>query len=359
MKNVFVTVVGVSSFSCMALLGAAIIPAGYVVEWGYNPVRAEGLGAFTQSTGTVVIANQVLSNVVAIAAGKYHGLALKNDGTVVGWGWNASGRAIGIPSAVQNTNGGVMIGGQVLSNVVAISAYQFSVAIKSDGTTAVWGQSGSGRKINVPADLTNAVAVASGEDHFLVLKRDGVVEILSDQPARKVLGSNVVVMAAGRIGGTGAVSRPGNDLAVRSDGTLVSYNLKGVEQSPFPSHLTNITALISTGVSQFALTTDGKVFGSGINDRGQTTGMPTTNYIASGYVNEKGRVLEDIIAIASGGEANLALKADGTLFAWGSGVQAQVPEGLSNVVAIAAGPSYCLAITTNREVANRFMPKDK
>jgi hypothetical protein len=36
---------------------------------------------------------------------------------------------------------------------------------------------------------------------------------------------------------------------------------------------------------------------------------------------------------------------------------ATVPAGLSNVVAIAAGESFCLAITTNRSVAERFQAK--
>ena len=45
----------------------------------------------------------------------------------------------------------------------------------------------------------------------------------------------------------------------------------------------------------------------------------------------------------------LALKKDGTVVAWGvmDGKPAVVPEGLSNVVAIAAGHNFCLAIATN------------
>src|SRR4051812_11227561 len=39
-----------------------------------------------------------LSNVVAIAASSGHTLALKQDGTVVGWGWNEVGEATGIPT---------------------------------------------------------------------------------------------------------------------------------------------------------------------------------------------------------------------------------------------------------------------
>ena len=65
-----------------------------------------------------MVAGQILSNVVAIAAGFTHSLALKNDGTVVAWGTNVDGEAT-VPAGV--------------SNVVAISAgfYQ-SLAITAD-----------------------------------------------------------------------------------------------------------------------------------------------------------------------------------------------------------------------------------
>ena len=42
-----------------------------------------------------------LSNVVAIAAGGYHSLALKSDGTVVGWGDNGYGQTT-VPAGLSN-----------------------------------------------------------------------------------------------------------------------------------------------------------------------------------------------------------------------------------------------------------------
>jgi hypothetical protein len=70
-----------------------------------------------------------LTNVVAIAAGYDFSLALKADGTVVGWGDNASNQ-ITVPSG--------------LTNVVAIAAgYDFSLALKADGTVVGWGDNAS------------------------------------------------------------------------------------------------------------------------------------------------------------------------------------------------------------------------
>jgi hypothetical protein len=77
----------------------------------------------------------------------------------------------------------------------------------------------------------------------------------------------------------------------------------------------------------------------GLNEYGQTN-VPTG--------------LKNVVAIAAGGWHNLALKSDGTLVAWGAGGpntnalvvygQNTVPEGLSNVFQIAAGSVHSLAV---------------
>jgi alpha-tubulin suppressor-like RCC1 family protein len=61
----------------------------------------------------------------AIAAGGFHSLALKSDGTVVAWGYNDFGQST-VPAG--------------LSGVVAIAGGWFhSLALKSDGTVVAWG----------------------------------------------------------------------------------------------------------------------------------------------------------------------------------------------------------------------------
>ena len=63
---------------------------------------------------------------IRIAAGAYHNLALKNDGTVVAWGENCYGQAT-VPAG--------------LSGVVAIAAGALhSLALKNDGTVVAWGR---------------------------------------------------------------------------------------------------------------------------------------------------------------------------------------------------------------------------
>jgi hypothetical protein len=62
--------------------------------------------------------------------------------------------------------------------------------------------------------------------------------------------------------------------------------------------------------------------------------------------------LTNVVAVAAGYDFSLALKADGTVTAWGTNSYGQttVPPGLSNVVAIAAGYDFSLALKADGSV---------
>jgi len=116
--------------------------------------------------GTVVAWGNVssvpddLSNVVAIAAGGWHEVALKNDGTVEAWGDDTYGQT-DLPAD--------------LTNVIAIAAGDFhSLALKSDSTVVAWGWDGEG-ELDMPDGLSNVVAVAAGTWDSIALKSDGTV----------------------------------------------------------------------------------------------------------------------------------------------------------------------------------------
>ena len=90
----------------------------------------------------------------AIAAGFYHTVSLKNDGTVMAWGWNGSGQTT-VPAG--------------LSGVTAIaSGYAHTVTLKSDGTVVAWGRNAEGQT-TVPGGLSGVTAIAAGGYHSVVL----------------------------------------------------------------------------------------------------------------------------------------------------------------------------------------------
>lgn len=129
---------GITNIIAIAAGGAdnprnlALKSEGIVIAWGDEHVPAG------------------LSNVTAIAVGERHSLALKKDGTVYGWGDNHCEQATGVKNTngQRNASGHVVHSGQVLSNVVAIAAgnqygmfgmvTHHSLALKRDGTVVGW-----------------------------------------------------------------------------------------------------------------------------------------------------------------------------------------------------------------------------
>jgi YD repeat-containing protein len=122
-----------------------------------------------------------------MAAGYYHTVALKNDGTVWAWGYNAQGQ-LGDGTTTQRTVPVQVMAspGVGLTNVKAIAAgYKHTVVVKNDGTVWTWGWNSDGqlgdgtttdRKTPVQVSgLTNVKAVAAGYYHTVALKNDGTV----------------------------------------------------------------------------------------------------------------------------------------------------------------------------------------
>src|SRR4029453_14924530 len=73
---------------------------GKVESIGYR-VDLTSLSAWGENQFGQTAAGGALTNLVAIAAGNFHSLALRRDGTVIGWGGNRF-REIDIPANLTN-----------------------------------------------------------------------------------------------------------------------------------------------------------------------------------------------------------------------------------------------------------------
>lgn len=94
-----------------------------------------------------------------------------------GWGDNSNGQATGVPTEhrLYKASGLVTIGGQVLTNAIAIAAgNEFSLALKKDGTVVAWGRFGL-QPVKVPAGFSNIVAIAVGEISWLAITTNSAV----------------------------------------------------------------------------------------------------------------------------------------------------------------------------------------
>lgn len=318
-------------------------PGGMIVGWGYEPpLGSARLVTYSYSTGIVMVAGHIVNDCISISAGQFHGLSVCGNGTVMGWGFNRSGQATGSTEAGAETSAGlVRINQQILSNVVAVSAgWTFSLGLKKDGSIAEWGA----EKQMMPENIDGLVAIASGPQYCLALKRDGTVIGWGETKTPSGL-SNVIAIAVPR-------ERVGNNLALRSDGTVLEWS-NGGGDAHIHGGLSNVVAIAAGAVHYLALKKDGTVSGWGSNQNGEIN-------VPEGLTN--------VIAIAASGTTilpsgySLALKSDGTVVAWGKmglqkgskAIAANVPDGLTNVVSIAAGPSYCLAITTDPAASKKF-----
>jgi alpha-tubulin suppressor-like RCC1 family protein len=148
-----VAVSGASNIIAISAGGAyclALKSDGTLLSWGSDGKGQLGDDAVSANKYVPVLVNPEASNITAIAAGDSHSLALKSDGTLLSWGWDDSGQ-LGDDSAPADKFMPVVI--SQASNIVAIAAGQIhSVALKSDGTMLSWGRDTEGQLGN---DLEN------------------------------------------------------------------------------------------------------------------------------------------------------------------------------------------------------------
>jgi hypothetical protein len=220
-----------------------------------------------------------LSNVVAIAAGHDHCLALQANGMVVAWGNNDYGQT-NVPSG--------------LSNVVAIAAgWWHSLALQGNGTVVAWGSNQNGQT-NLPSGLTNVVAIAAGSSYCLALQGTGMVMAwgryyngAANLPMTVPAGLSNVVAIAG--GGPYCLGLEANR-TVAAWG--VYYNGSAYVPMTVPAGLSNVVAIAAGYYHSLALRGNGTVVAWGNNQNGQTN-------LPSGLTN--------VVAIAAGDGSSLAV----------------------------------------------------
>ena len=156
-------------------------PPTRLYAWGGNGNGQLGLGDTTNRSSPTQVGS--LTNWISVAAGSYHSLAVKTDGTLWSWGWNSSGQ-LGLGDVTQR-NSPVQVG--ALTNWKFVTGGdEFSLAIKTDGTLWSWGSGSSGQLglgnttayYSSPKQvgaLTNWSSVVAGGYHSLAIKTDGTL----------------------------------------------------------------------------------------------------------------------------------------------------------------------------------------
>jgi alpha-tubulin suppressor-like RCC1 family protein len=335
---------------------------GGVLAWGDNSSGELGDGTTTKRHTPVPVSGLGAgSGVVEVVAGASHALALKVDGRVLAWGHNRSGE-LGDGSTADHPTP-ELIG--ALRNIKSLAAGDgFSLALKADGTVLAWGNNKSGQlgDGNAPADHatpapvhdlgsgSGVVAIAAGGSHGLVLKRDGTVLAWGNGTSGQLgEGTNGKASAPTRVTGLGsgsgvrAIAAGGSfSLALKADGTVLAWgnNKSGQlgdgsapidHNTPTPvsglGARSGVRAIAAGGSFSLALKADGTVLAWGNNKSGELgDGSAPNDRHTPVQVSGLGPG-STVIGVAAGGAHALALKPDGALLAWGLNSSGQLGDG--------------------------------
>ena len=292
------------------LLGALV--GSFLLEtvWGVETVVAWGNNNNLQTE-----IPSAATNVTALAGGILHSVALRSDGTAAGWGDNFFGQA--------NFGG--------LSNIMEIlGGSTFSLALLSNNTVVV-----RGGLAPPPAGLSNVTSIAAGWSHAIALQRDGTVVSWGDSNSVPTGLSNVVAIAAG----------DGHSLALLRDRTVVAWGNTNYQKTLVPAGLSNVVAIAAGKDHSLALRSNGRLVAWGRNEDGQTN-TPSS--------------LSTVVAVSAGAFHNLALRANGTVAVWGNNLfnQGFAPT-LAGFRDISAGGYHNLGLIGDPSPFITLQPRDE
>lgn len=276
---------------------------GTVWAEGFNTFGQLGNGR-TESNAMERSEVSELSDITMVAAGDYHSMALKSDGTVWTWGLNDSGQ-LGNGSQTDSLS---PVQVQGLPEIVMITAgLDSSIALDVDGRVWGWGSNRCGQLGNDRLDygttpemissLTDIVSVSGGGDRVLALKDDGTVW---------TWGCNY----AGEIG---------------------AGDTAGLIYNPVPTQvvqLSEVTAVFAGLGHSLVVKEDGTLWTWGDNDYGQLgngtkEAQPSPEQVAG---------LTRVVAAAAGRHHSIALTEDGSVWAWGADPYLHHFDWISNLV---------------------------
>jgi alpha-tubulin suppressor-like RCC1 family protein len=318
----------------------------------------------------------------SITAGFSHSLALRSDGTVWAFGSNLYGQ-LGTSAEIGTFHGNptpTLVPG--LSGVTAVAAGGgHSLALRSDGTVWAFGRDPSSPTNPAPAlapalvpGLTGVTAVAAGGAHSLALRSDGTVwafgsNFYGELGTSTNSGTNPTpAQVPGLTGVTAVAAGSTHSLALRSDGTVWAFgsNLYGElgtstnsgtgNPTPTPTlvpGLTGVTVVAAGGLHSLALRSDGTVWAFGNNIYSQLG--TSTN---SGTFNPNPTPVQvpgptGVAAVSAGGVHSLALRSDGTVWAFGNNVYGQSGSTTNNRTYAANPVAVTSAVVP--VVASRFV----
>ena len=324
----------------------AVRADGTLWAWGGNCHGQLGDGTIIDRSTPVQIGTA--ANWASVAIGHFHTLAIKTDGTLWAWGCNFFGQ-LGDNTRI-NRSSPVQIGTD--TNWASVTTGRWhTVAIRTDGTLWTWGANshgelGDGTTTNrsTPVRIgiaANWVSVATGRLHTVAVRTDGSLWTwgynswgqLGDgtttnrsTPVRIAAETNWAYVAAGDF----------HTVAIRTDASLWAWGTHSPVQlddgtianpsTPVRIGTDTNWASVATGVSNahtVAIKTDGSLWAWGDNCSGQLGNGSHTWH----HVPVQIGVDTNWASVAAGRSHTVAIRTDGSLWAWGDNEFGQLGNG--------------------------------
>lgn len=245
----------------------------------------------------------------SIAAGNFHTVYIRSDGTV-----GAVGRTDHDRCKVDDW-----------MDIVAVDASSHTVGLKSDGTVVATGLNNK-NQCNV-SGWKDIVAIAVGDEHTVGLKSDGTVIAVGNAANKRLNVSSWTDIIAIAAGGK-------TTYGLKSDGTVVATGSNAHGQTKL-TKWDDVVAIAAGNTHVLGLTSEDIVLSAGSDN------FDERRVSRSVYPIWR----SDIAAIAAGNQTTYGLRTDGTVIATGNNKYGQCDvSDWTDIVAISAGMNYVIGI---------------
>jgi len=323
-----------SSVSSGDKFSVAIKSNGTLWAWGINTYGQLGDGTTDQHNTPVQIGTD--TNWVSVACGQYHTVAIKSNGTIWAWGSNSNGQ-LGDGTTTDHYSP-AQIGSA--TNWSSVSCGNFhTMAIKTTGT--LWGFGSGGNGVmgdGTIVDKLTPTQIGSGTNWSYISAGFSVTAAIKSDGTLWTTGYN----SSGQLG-------------IGNKTTITTFTQVGTD--------TNWSKVYSFGgANMIGIKTNGEMWGWGINGSGSVgcgavPSQNTNSKLVEIHPNEQ------FIKIVRGNFFSIGLKSNGTLWSWGDNTSGQLGLGTSAVgierayfsqigtdtdwASVSCGPSHIMAIKTN------------